>query len=199
MGLKQQMSFLEIVVLPVVALLIGYLSLENESTGKSSDRPKRLALLISLLLTCGLSIFFGFVNERESLSTLKEARNERKGLLTKNESIEKLSLRIDALLGKVSGTVNTTQETVDQIAKKLSDRGANVNPLNLAASNEADIRHNEILVNQSVQNSNQGVTIQYFVKSINYNLEIIKTELEKAGFNLVEPRSNLLDIPTNAI
>lgn len=164
----------------LIAFMIGVLSLFADiSTTKGRYYASFLGFL--LLLACGFQIkeFNDDQKEKEWQKTqITDLSTALKNFeMNTKQSLNKISSKLEELKSFGFTRPNPSSETVKQ-------------------SLEANRLRTELL-QSTKSDSRQEITVQYFPKNV--DRQIVEKSLYELGFKLTSGRTNLQDIPTNAI
>jgi hypothetical protein len=190
---------LELIVMPLLTLIAGVLSLFTDPKSEKA-RWRKPTMLSLLMLTSLLTIFFGYQNARSS--QIEKAANVAQ--------IHSLEGKVSELLKKnseLNSEILTLQEGIDSTPERTSqiiltaligqgwkrERLRNVDLIQIDQSLAAG----QLVEAVAADPQRQSITVQYFPKDV--DPEIVRVRLQDLGFTLTTPRSDLNEIPTNAI
>jgi len=171
----------EHLIIPIVALIIGVISLFTDP-----KKRKWISLLLSLLVvSCGLEVYFKTTNQRKAEKEIAWNRKWMEELIKNLNSFRSEVAqgfdKVDSLLGSFGylkeRIPGVTVTEVEQSFKANKERV-------LMASRLPSARAREI-------------TVEYFPKD--FDPEVVRDALQELGFRLVVRQAILPDIPTNSI
>ncbi len=176
---------LELLVPALFSLFFGICSLYIDP---KEHKIGRGVLLVALILSGGTSLFFGYHKDRaeeRNNDTIKQLNNSVSKLTQQNSELLQIISKMGSKLDEVLRGLGWSQENL-----------RNPIPSQINQSLQASQVLNSV---DSGTSQRQSITVQYFPKNVDPT--IVRSRLEALGFNvnLVNPKSQLQNTPTNAI